>query len=157
MLNWVGNDQPMKMRETSRAIDKKLWVNNYLGKQKNITKREWYIASAVAGNDTTETNWDYYSDSFSPWWYDNGDYNTGHHKGSNSVASPTYSIIEITKDTIHFIIYQVEGSKAVEDINGNKFTYAKEFDAEVSAGMTRKVIYERTINKTDRAPRPTGA
>ena len=67
MLNWVGNDQPMKMRETSRAIDKKLWVNNYLGKQKNITKREWYIASAVAGNDSTETNWDYYSDSFSPW------------------------------------------------------------------------------------------
>ena len=65
--------------------------------------------------------------------------------------------MEITKDTIHFIIYQVEGSKAVEDINGNKFTYAKEFDAEVSAGMTRKVIYERTINKTDRAPRPTGA
>ena len=51
----------------------------------------------------------------------------------------------------------MEGSKAVEDINGNKFTYAKEFDAEVSAGMTRKVIYERTINKTDRAPRPTGA
>ena len=29
MLNWVGNDQPMKMREPSRAIDKKLWVNNY--------------------------------------------------------------------------------------------------------------------------------
>jgi DNA gyrase subunit A len=30
MLNWVGIDQPMKMRETSRAIDKKLWVNNNL-------------------------------------------------------------------------------------------------------------------------------
>lgn len=28
MLNWVGIDQPMKMRETSRAIDKKLWGNN---------------------------------------------------------------------------------------------------------------------------------
>ena len=30
MLNWNGNDHSMKMRETSRAIDKKLWVNNYL-------------------------------------------------------------------------------------------------------------------------------
>lgn len=30
MLGWVGNDQPMKMRETSRAIDKKLWDNNKL-------------------------------------------------------------------------------------------------------------------------------
>lgn len=28
MLGWVGNDQPMKMRETSRAVDKKLLVNN---------------------------------------------------------------------------------------------------------------------------------
>lgn len=26
-LGW--NDQPMKMRETSRAEDKKLWDNNY--------------------------------------------------------------------------------------------------------------------------------
>lgn len=30
MLSWVGNDQPMKMSENSRAIDKKLWGNNYL-------------------------------------------------------------------------------------------------------------------------------
>ena len=30
MLNWIGNDQSMKMRETSRAADKKLQVNNYL-------------------------------------------------------------------------------------------------------------------------------
>lgn len=30
MLNWVGNDQPMKMSENSRGIDKKLYVNNYL-------------------------------------------------------------------------------------------------------------------------------
>ena len=28
MLNWVGIDQPMKMRETSRAKDKKPQVNN---------------------------------------------------------------------------------------------------------------------------------
>lgn len=28
MLDWVGIDQPMKMRETSRAIDKKLWGKN---------------------------------------------------------------------------------------------------------------------------------
>lgn len=28
MLDWVGNDQPMKMRETSRDINKKLCVNN---------------------------------------------------------------------------------------------------------------------------------
>lgn len=28
MLYWVGFDQPMKMRETSRAVDKKLQVNN---------------------------------------------------------------------------------------------------------------------------------
>lgn len=37
------------------------------GKQKNITKKEWYISTAVAGNDSTSGNWDYYSDSFSPW------------------------------------------------------------------------------------------
>lgn len=29
MLGWVGNDQPMQMRETSRAVDKKPQVNNY--------------------------------------------------------------------------------------------------------------------------------
>lgn len=29
MLYWVGKDQSMKMRETSRAQDKKLVVNNY--------------------------------------------------------------------------------------------------------------------------------
>ena len=29
MLCWVGNDQPMKMKETSRGQDKKLGVNNY--------------------------------------------------------------------------------------------------------------------------------
>ena len=28
MPSWVGNDQPMKMRETSRGRDKKLCVNN---------------------------------------------------------------------------------------------------------------------------------
>ena len=28
MLAWVGTDQPMKMRETSRGVDKKLHVNN---------------------------------------------------------------------------------------------------------------------------------
>ena len=127
------------------------------GKQKNITKKEWYIATAVAGNDSTTGNWDYYSDSFSPWWYDNGDYNTDGYKGSNSITSPTYATIEISKDSIKFTIYQVEGSKTVEDINGNKFTYAKPFDEEVSAGMSRKIIYERTINKSDRATRPTGA
>ena len=126
------------------------------GKQKNITKKEWYIATAIPGNDSTEGNWDYYSDSYSPWWYDNGDYNTDGYKGSNSVTSPTYQILEISKDTLRFVIYQVEGSKAVEDINGNKFTYAKPFSPEVSAGMSRKIIYERVINKSDRSARPTG-
>ena len=29
MLDWVGVDQPMKMRETSRGVDKKLHGNNY--------------------------------------------------------------------------------------------------------------------------------
>lgn len=28
MLYWVGIDQPMKMKETSRVVDKKLQVNN---------------------------------------------------------------------------------------------------------------------------------
>ena len=28
MLSWVGSDQPMKMKETSRVVDKKLQVNN---------------------------------------------------------------------------------------------------------------------------------
>lgn len=28
MLYWVGIDQPMKMKETSRAMDKKPQVNN---------------------------------------------------------------------------------------------------------------------------------
>ena len=28
MLDWVGSNQPMKMKETSRAKDKKLLVNN---------------------------------------------------------------------------------------------------------------------------------
>lgn len=28
MLYWAGLDQPMKMRETSRAVDKKPQVNN---------------------------------------------------------------------------------------------------------------------------------
>ena len=27
MLVWIGNDQSMKMRETSRVVDKKLQVN----------------------------------------------------------------------------------------------------------------------------------
>ena len=30
MLAWVGINQPMKMRETSRGVDKKLHVNNKL-------------------------------------------------------------------------------------------------------------------------------
>ena len=126
------------------------------GKQKNITKKEWYIATAVAGNDSTEGNWDYYSDSFSPWWYGNGDYNDGGYRGSNSITSPTYQVLEITKDTLKFTISQVEGTKAVEDINGNQFTYAKPFSPDVSAGMSRKIIYERVINKSDRSARPTG-
>ena len=33
MLNWVGINQPMKMRVTSRGVDKKLHVNNNLGKE----------------------------------------------------------------------------------------------------------------------------
>ena len=32
MLTWIGNDQSMKMRETSRAVDKKLLVNNNVGR-----------------------------------------------------------------------------------------------------------------------------
>jgi hypothetical protein len=29
MLDWGGIDRPMKMKETSRAVDKKLQGNNY--------------------------------------------------------------------------------------------------------------------------------
>ncbi|MEX3713479.1 hypothetical protein ABFV99_13840 [Cytobacillus horneckiae] len=36
MLGWVGIDQPMKMRETSRAVDKKLQVNNIPKKKVEI-------------------------------------------------------------------------------------------------------------------------
>lgn len=32
MLTWIGNDQSMQMRETSRAVDKKLLVNNNVGR-----------------------------------------------------------------------------------------------------------------------------
>ena len=38
MLSWVGNDQPMKMRETSRDWDKKLNVNN------NLLGKSWILA-----------------------------------------------------------------------------------------------------------------
>ena len=36
MLSWVGSDQPMKMKETSRAQDKKPTVNNDLKKNGKI-------------------------------------------------------------------------------------------------------------------------
>jgi hypothetical protein len=36
MLSWVGNDQLMKMRETSRAVDKKLQVNNTLNDREDV-------------------------------------------------------------------------------------------------------------------------
>ena len=127
-----------------------------MGKQVNITKPEQYIATAIAGNDATTGNWDYYSDTYSPWWIDNGDYNDGGHKGSNSIKNPTYAVVEISKDSIHIIVYQVTGNKATETINGVNFTYAKDFSEEVSAGMSRTIIYERTINKSDRSARPTG-
>ena len=35
MLNWDGKDRPIKMRETSRVLDKKLTVNNKLTSQLN--------------------------------------------------------------------------------------------------------------------------
>lgn len=127
------------------------------GKQSNITKVEQYLNTAVPGSEESEGNFDYYASSFLPWWHDNGDYTPEKYVGANSVASPNYAIIEISKDSIHFIVYQVNGTKATENINGNNFTYAKEFDAEVSAGMSRTIIYERTIKLSDRADRPTGA
>ena len=41
MLGWVGNDQPMKMKETSRGEDKKLHVKN----NRNIKSRH-YVSMA---------------------------------------------------------------------------------------------------------------
>ena len=57
----------MKMRETSRAVDKKLQVNNDLGKQTNLTKIEQYSSTAVEGKEFTDTgNFDRYADML-PW------------------------------------------------------------------------------------------
>lgn len=51
MLNWVGNDQPMKMRETSRAIDKKLWVKNYLKRFRRwVNKNSSLIQQCILNN-----------------------------------------------------------------------------------------------------------
>ena len=36
MPSWVGSNQPMKMRETSRAMDKKPQVNNNLKKKPEL-------------------------------------------------------------------------------------------------------------------------
>ena len=65
----------MKMRETSRAVDKKLQVNNDLGKQTNLTKIEEYSSTAVEGKEFTDDskttlntgNFDRYADML-PWW-----------------------------------------------------------------------------------------
>lgn len=51
MLNWNRIDYSMKMRETSRAIDKKLQVNNYLNIDedgKTINDTETAIDKLVA-------------------------------------------------------------------------------------------------------------
>ena len=47
--------------------------------------------------------------------------------------------------------------KSTEQINGTNFTYAKEYDDEIKAAMTRTKLYEIEILATDRSPRPTGA
>lgn len=41
-LNWIGIDQSMKMRETSRAVDKELLVNNDLFlNPERVTMPDW--------------------------------------------------------------------------------------------------------------------
>ena len=56
MLNWVGKNRPMKMRETSRGVDKKLHVNNYWGNSLKtiITNLNGLRTSAKDG--TIQTN-----------------------------------------------------------------------------------------------------
>lgn len=44
MLNWIGIDQSMKMRETSRAVDKKLQVNNKL----NVLQMVYFHTGAMS-------------------------------------------------------------------------------------------------------------
>ena len=127
------------------------------GKQSILTKVEQYPSTAVAGLETGGTNFDYYSDSFLPWWHDNGNYSKNGELGASAVKLPNYAIIEINKDKIHVIVYQLNGMKSTEQINGTNFTYAKEYDDEIKAAMTRTKIYEIEILATDRSPRPTGA
>ena len=127
------------------------------GKQSNLTKVEQYPSTAVAGLETGGTNFDYYSDSFLPWWHDNGNYSKNGELGASNVKLPNYAIIEINKDKIHVIVYQLNGMKTTEQINGTNFVYAKEYDDEIKAAMTRTKLYEIEILATDRSPRPTGA
>ena len=127
------------------------------GKQSILTKVEQYPSTAVAGLETGGTNFDYYSDSFLPWWHDNGNYSKNGELGASNVKLPNYAIIEINKDKIHVIVYQLNGMKSTEQINGTNFTYAKEYDDEIKAAMTRTKLYEIEILATDRSPRPTGA
>jgi hypothetical protein len=55
MLNWIGIDQSMKTRETSRAIDKKLWVNNYLNNDLYL-KKYGNLFQANFCNEQTKPN-----------------------------------------------------------------------------------------------------
>lgn len=54
MLGWVGIDQPMQMRETSRAVDKKLLVNNN-PKTAVLRAIYWCLYDKPSGSDFITT------------------------------------------------------------------------------------------------------
>jgi hypothetical protein len=118
------------------------------GKQTNLNSITQYSSNAVAGVEG-DTNIDYYSDSFLPWWHDNGEWSVNGEKGANAVKNPTYGIIEVNKDKIHVTIYQVTGHKGSEEVNGVQMPTSPDFEV-VRNGMNRTKIYECEILASDR-------
>lgn len=119
-----------------------------MGKQTNLNKVDQYSTTAVAGTEG-DAQFDYYADSFLPWWHDNGDWSKNGEIGANSVKNPTYSIIEVNKDKIHVVVYQVTGNKGTEEVNGVNMPTSPDFEV-VRNGMSRTVIYECEILASDR-------
>lgn len=120
------------------------------GKQSVLNNvKKHYAESAVSGSESGSGNFDYYSDSFLPWWHDNGEYSTGGQKGANVVKNPNYAIIEASSKKLHVIVYQVTGNMSSEDVNGVKMPVAPDFES-VKNSMNRTVIYECEILASDR-------
>ena len=120
-----------------------------MGKQTNLTSVEQYSSTAVSGSESGSGNFDYYADSFLPWWHDNGDYSANGEVGANAVKNPSYAIIEVSKDKIHVVVYQVTGNKSSEEVNGVQMPTTPDFSV-VRNGMSRTVIYECNILASDR-------